>query len=324
MELKRHVNASSTKVYYLWAFAVLSSALTYYLLMRTQLPWPGYLLAFEHGPLTHLNDITQGAYPSFAFTLGMGFVSIALFIQNKVRAVKSILGIWLIGLAHEVTLGTFSSLDVLAGTLGMLIPLGLIGVSSFPLRSHLANPPAAKERLKLTGLMLVSATLATGTSAYEPYDSDYCSEYDVNGICIKQSTLSQPVYLSYADLRSAVKMSEPRDLNSVSRIYLYNDLLFVNEKNQGIHIIDNSDASNPVRTGFIEIPGNTEISIRDNNLYADSYIDLVTIDLSDMQNITEIARQVDIFPYNVRQNIPNDVRLPYGIDKERGVVVGHR
>jgi len=91
-----------------------------------------------------------------------------------------------------------------------------------------------------------------------------------------------PIYLSYADLRSAVKVTESRTLTSVSR------------------------------------------AIRDNALYADSYIDLVTLDISDMDNIYEVSRVEDVFPYNSRQNIPDNVRLSGNIDRSRGVVVGYQ
>jgi len=76
--------------------------------------------------------------------------------------------------------------------------------------------------------------------------------------------------------------------------------------------------------GFIEIPGNTEVAIREDNLYADSYIDLVTIDVSDIVNIREIARSEDSFPYNARQNIPGNINLVGAIDSSRGVVVGYQ
>ena len=66
------------------------------------------------------------------------------------------------------------------------------------------------------------------------------------------------------------------------------------------------------------------MSIRSNYLYADSYTDLVTIDISDPQNVMEVDRDIDIFPYDAYQNIPDDVYFGYDdIDELRGVVVSY-
>lgn len=331
MELNQPYAPRRLRAFLLSGALVFVSALAYYILFRSQLPWPGYLLDLERAPLAHLGDISSGTYPSFAFALAMGLFSIALFNLNKTRVTIAIAGIWAIGIMHEISLGTFSQLDIAAGTVGSAIALAIV----FSLKPVLTTKESKHdtrtnsrfnltERLKLSALMVISATLATGTSEYEPTDSRDCITYDQNDTCIERRVEGRPVYLSYTDLRNAVKMSAPRELTSVSRIYLYGNMLFVNERNQGIHIIDNQFPTSPNRIGFIEIPGNTEISIRDNNLYADSYVDLVTLDLTNIQNITEIAREQSIFPYNSRQNIPDNVRLIGVVDSVNGVVVGYQ
>lgn len=326
MELNCRRASRLIRMYLLSSVAVFASALAYYVLLRTQLPWPGYLLELEHGAFAHLGDLSRGTYPSFAFSLAMGLLSIALFKLDRVHASIAIFSVWTVGLLHEVTLGTFSQLDVVAGSLGALVPLILVLTSrhAVVIRQQPTNKFDFSQRLKFCSLILVSATMATATSEYEPIESSNCTQFDENGTCVARSTLASPVYMSYQDLRSAVKMTDPRELTSVSRIYLYQSMLFINERNEGIHVIDNRFPATPERIGFIEIPGNTEISIREDNLYADSYIDLVTLDLSNIENVTEIARQESIFPYNARQNIPGNIRLSGIIESERGVVVGYQ
>ena len=326
MELKQNQTTQKTRCYLLFGVLVFLSAIGYYLLFREQLPWPGYLLNFNYAPLAHLSDLSRGAYPSFAFTLSLGLIAIGLFKLDKIRSVTALFGIWFIGVLHEVMLGTFSALDIIAGSIGVLIPLLLIITARQQTvrRTQTDNRFTFNERLKLSALMLVSATLATGTSQYGPTDSDYCTQFDENGTCVERSSIASPVYMSYAELRSAVKMTPPKEMTSVNRIYLYQSMLFVNDRNNGIHVIDNRFPNRPERIGFIEIPGNTEISIREDNLYADSYIDLVTLDLRNTANIIEIARQEAIFPYNARQNIPNNIRLTNDIDSANGVVVGYQ
>lgn len=109
----------------------------------------------------------------------------------------------------------------------------------------------------------------------------------------------EPVYTSFEELRSSVALKENRPINQAGKIYLINDHLLINEPNEGIHIIDNKDPENPVNIGFINIPGNFDMAAVDGFLYADSYVDLVIIDISDLANPQEIKRIEEVFPnYN--------------------------
>ena len=60
-----------------------------------------------------------------------------------------------------------------------------------------------------------------------------------------------------------------------------------------------TDPADPENMGFIEIPGNVDIAIKNNTLYADSYVDLVAIDISDIENPEEVNRVEDVFPYTL-------------------------
>ncbi len=129
-----------------------------------------------------------------------------------------------------------------------------------------------------------------------------------------------PVYMSFAELRSAVKQQSPRDLVNPGKIYFKDGFIFINEELKGIHIIDNRDPHNPVNSSFIEIPGNIDMAIKNNVLYADSYIDLVSIDISDVANTKEVERVNGVFPYTIPvAKDPN--LLTADIDEEKGVVV---
>ncbi|MFY9151332.1 MAG: hypothetical protein WAO52_04895 [Prolixibacteraceae bacterium] len=132
-------------------------------------------------------------------------------------------------------------------------------------------------------------------------------------------TANSPVYMSYEDLRSAVKITTGRELNNPGKIYFKDQYIFINEKMKGIHIYDVSDPSNPVNKGFIEIPGNIDIAIKDNTLYADSYIDLVSIDVSSFSAIKEVGRIEKIFPYTLPTY---DTKYPLArVEEEKGVVI---
>jgi hypothetical protein len=55
------------------------------------------------------------------------------------------------------------------------------------------------------------------------------------------------------------------------------------------------DSSNVVALTFFKIPAVTDFSISGNRLYADSWKDLVTIDISDLYHIGLLNRQKDVF-----------------------------
>jgi hypothetical protein len=133
-------------------------------------------------------------------------------------------------------------------------------------------------------------------------------------------TANSPVYLSYSDLHSAVKMNTARELNKPGKIYFKDQYLFINEQMKGVHIYDVSNPADPQNMGFIEIPGNIDIAIKDNVLYADSYTDLVSIDVSSFSEIKEIGRVEKVFPYTLPVY---DTKYPLAkIDQEKGVVTG--
>ncbi|WP_421920398.1 LVIVD repeat-containing protein [Marinifilum sp.] len=133
-------------------------------------------------------------------------------------------------------------------------------------------------------------------------------------------TINEPIYMSTAEFKSAVKSEVSRNMEETGKIYFYGDYILVNEKFKGIHIINNTDPSNPVSEKFITIPGNIDMAVKDNMLYADSYTDLVVIDISDMNNISETKRFDDVFYYSLP---PTNNNYRYSdIDPDKGIVVG--
>jgi len=131
-------------------------------------------------------------------------------------------------------------------------------------------------------------------------------------------TANAPVYMSYTDLRSAVKMTTAREMNNPGKIYFKDNFIFINEKMKGVHVYDVSNPNSPQNKGFIEIPGNVDIAIKDNILYADSYVDLVSIDVSSFSAIKEVGRVEKIFPYTLPTY---DTKYPVAkLDEKKGVV----
>lgn len=133
-------------------------------------------------------------------------------------------------------------------------------------------------------------------------------------------TVNTPVYLSYAELRSSFSVGNPEVIHQPGKIYFKDDFIFINEYQKGIHVINNADPSDPRIVSFIEIPGNVDMAIKGDKLYADSYIDLLTIDISDMDNITEVNRDTNVFPYIIPEY---EVGMLGEIDQNKGIITGY-
>lgn len=104
----------------------------------------------------------------------------------------------------------------------------------------------------------------------------------------------KPVY-SYDSSLLRPQLLGPQAIKYPGKIYVKDNLIFQNDLGNGIHIIDNNDPASAKRVGFIRLLGNTEMSIKGNYIYANSYADLVVIDITDWQNIVEVKRVKQAF-----------------------------
>jgi hypothetical protein len=105
----------------------------------------------------------------------------------------------------------------------------------------------------------------------------------------------RPLLMTHAALASSVAAVAPQPLHNAGKIFLRGPYVFVNEKYEGIHIIDNHDPANPRPVSFLRIPGNVDMAVRGNLLYADNGPDLVTIDISDPAHAKLTSRVADAF-----------------------------
>jgi hypothetical protein len=115
--------------------------------------------------------------------------------------------------------------------------------------------------------------------------------------------------MSYDELRKPVSSSPAREIENTGKIYYNSPYLLVNEVNKGIHVIDNSDPTSPKPVSFINLPGNLDIAMKDGILYADSYIDLVALDVSDPLNVREVWRDQNVFEQRTYNGWSGDATL---------------
>ncbi|MBN2213450.1 MAG: hypothetical protein JW723_04335 [Bacteroidales bacterium] len=123
----------------------------------------------------------------------------------------------------------------------------------------------------------------------------------------------RPIVMKREALESSVAMLEPAKLARPGKIYIKDNYIFINEKYRGIHIVNNTDPSNPVKEGFLRIPGCIDIAMKDNILYADNAVDLVAVDLSDLNNINVTNRIKAVFPEHIP---PGYVEIPWNYRPE--------
>ena len=137
--------------------------------------------------------------------------------------------------------------------------------------------------------------------------------------------VNEPILMSPTEFRNSVKVTTvPHTLGNYGKICFYNGYLYISEPEKGIHIINNTDPSNPTIVGYVELIGNFDLAIRNGLLYADSYIDLVWFDITNPAKPELKGRLEEAFPQAlpiIENEYGYDYAMCYSTNK-KGIVVG--
>ncbi len=119
--------------------------------------------------------------------------------------------------------------------------------------------------------------------------------------CLKDTGTSTykiytPIYETTEQMKAGIKSDVPQPIVNAGKMWIQGNTIFLVELEKGIHIIDNTNPSSPVNKSFINIPGNEDVSVKGNILYADCYSNLVAIDISNPANVSAKGFVGDIFP----------------------------
>ncbi|MBN1107756.1 MAG: hypothetical protein JXR66_03800 [Bacteroidales bacterium] len=133
-------------------------------------------------------------------------------------------------------------------------------------------------------------------------------------------TGNAPVYMSYSELRSSVAVDNSVMLENPGKVYFTDDYIFIIEELKGIHIYENSNPSEPVKKTFVKIPGVDDVAVSGTRLYANSYTDLVILDIQDVENTVLLGRRESLFAYTL-PSVDNNLPRAY-FDKTKGIVTG--
>lgn len=112
----------------------------------------------------------------------------------------------------------------------------------------------------------------------------------------------EPVYLNRSELLQTVGSQAPRVLSKTGKIYTVGSYILINEQNQGIHVIDNSNPKAPQNISFISVPGNVDIAVRNQVLYADAATDLLALDFTNPESVKILKHLEDVFEPTVLIN----------------------
>lgn len=108
----------------------------------------------------------------------------------------------------------------------------------------------------------------------------------------------EAIYKSMTEIQDEIGFVDNRVLENPGKIYYYNNLILISERNEGVHVIDNSDVRKPQSLGFLTIPGNQDISMSDHYIYADTRFNIVVIDIEEVREpriVTFIENVKDIY-----------------------------
>ncbi|MGH1383718.1 LVIVD repeat-containing protein [Kordia sp.] len=136
--------------------------------------------------------------------------------------------------------------------------------------------------------------------------------------------VATPITITSAELRASVEVLPPQSIVESGKIYAYQQYIFVNDVDKGVHVIDNRNPSQPTIVNFLKIPLNRDVSVKGNYLYADSGRDLVVFDISQITNIQMIGHVEDVIENYQSASYPEDVNFFdwSGYDNYDDIIVG--
>lgn len=163
--------------------------------------------------------------------------------------------------------------------------------------------------LRFIGLVVLGLVLLMGSSCQQESE-------------LQEVLVAKPITMTKDAYKSSVKSEEPRQIIQSGKIYAYRDYIFINEPFRGIHVIDNTDPTAPQKIRFINIPGNVDLSIKDDYLFVDSLSDLVVLDISDILNIRPVARLENVLHDNIPWPFEADIIEGNQVDYNSEIIVG--
>jgi len=146
--------------------------------------------------------------------------------------------------------------------------------------------------MKKSTLFFTTLLFIALQSCCSPFFGD-CEEPDEE----RFSSRYEPVFLDRTEFENSVVLKNSVSIGTSGKIYVKDDLLFINELFKGFHVYDNSDPKNPKPIQFLEAPGATDMAIRSNMVYINQATDLIAIDYDTTVSAIDLTKRIpDTFP----------------------------
>ncbi|MDH5546123.1 MAG: hypothetical protein OEZ43_11045 [Gammaproteobacteria bacterium] len=248
------------------------------------------------------------SFPSLIHVLSFSLLSYLFLSQRPLNLYFSVLFwvlvniCWELGQAIHIIPGVFDFMDIIYVLLGGILAISLGS------KTISAKPGRAQYSKNRVGILPFFQPVIIGFGAWSLL------------ACAHLSHSYYPKYLSYEELRKPLIIEAGREVRENSLVIAYYNYIFIGERYEGVHVFDNTEPALPEYIGFLPIPGNTEFVIDGDYLYANSFIDLVKIDIGDKNSLHIADRLQNVFPYDSHHMIGQKVVL-YRHDENNGVVV---
>ena len=276
-----------------------------------------------------LNDhVLKGWFPAwftgkasdFAFLF---FAPIVLVFVARARTRSAIVSCHLApaGLFVAINLSQRAS-ETLADAMSLVVPTqlwpdpwDLIALISLPLAYAYLVRPRSRTHVRRSMQMSLTATAAFACMATSPRREPYVPTHE-------------PVYMSWEALRSAGQVLPPRPVETRGKLLIVDEHLFLSDPGLGVHVFDNRDPRAPDPLMFIAIPGNRDIAVLGDRLYADCYVDLLTFELDlEAGQARLIGQLTNQFHPDLREWLSEeDQTLLHYVytDPDKGIVIGFK
>ena len=128
-----------------------------------------------------------------------------------------------------------------------------------------------------------------------------------------------PIYVSKEEAYD-IRLVEGQPIENAGKLYLYGNLLLINEIGKGVHMIDNTNPASPVNIGFLKVPGSHDMVIKGDVVYVNNYQDLVALKIEG-QEVKVTERISDVM--NSGKAHPIETGFYFDcVDDSKGVVIG--
>jgi len=157
------------------------------------------------------------------------------------------------------------------------------------------------KKISIRFLILITLLFSLNSCIYNDDNQNY-----------QNGSAYNAVYLKRSDFENSLKITTPKPMNKPGKIYVKDNYLFIGDTNKGFHVYNNQNPENPILISFIEIPGVTDIAIRNDVFYANQAVDLIAFKLDfTNQTINVVKRVKNTFPELVSpdgyiQNVGNE------------------